>query len=498
MRGTKRIRSSLKMIAFVGLAGASIGIVAWRADWLFQGNSRPLAERYQFAPVSRTVLGGSMIAMGTLESSKRTVIECELERLAIGVAGRRLAAGGASTLIEVVPDGSIVQEGDVLARLDSSDYEELLRQQQIAVERARADHRQSELDLEVAKLAINEYENGVMNETLKNHQRLIALAESELTRCKDRLDWTIRMSDKGYASMSQLVGEKQNHARALFNMEQQTGARRLFERYTAPRRLQELRKVEIARESTLNYRANQLRMSLERLEKLQIQVERCTIRAPHDGFVIYANDSRRNVVIETGISVHQKQKLFYLPDLDQMEVVAMLHESVVDKVSKGMSAQVTLEGAPGVAMTGTVASIGSLPVSQWWSDVRYFEGVVRLDGLNRKGLLPGMTAHVKFLFAPKADVLAVPIEAVAREDGHDVCYVAHEDGLERRRVSLGEATHDLLEVAGGLEEGERVVLNPRRDQVILDMNDAYTLAAPEADPGQPSEAESADTVAALH
>lgn len=498
MRGTKRIRSSLRMIALVGLAGASIGIIAWRADWLLQGNSRPLTERYQIAPVSRTVLGGSMIAMGTLESSKRTVIECQLERLAVGVAGKRIAAGGATTLIEVIPDGSVVKEGDVLARLDSSDYEELLRQQQIAVERARADHRQAELNLEVARLAITEYEEGVMNETLQNHKRLIALAESELTRSKDRLDWTKRMSEKGYASKSQLVGEQQNYSRALFTMEKETGARRLFERYTAPRRLQELKKVEIGRESTLRYRGRQLKWSLERLEKLETQVESCTIRAPHDGFVIYANDSRRNIIIETGMSVRQKQKLFYLPDLEQMEVVAMLHESVVDKVTPGMSAQVTLEGASGVTMTGEVASVGSLPVSQWWSDVRYFEGVVRLDGVNQRELLPGMTAHVKFFFDPKPDVLAVPIEAVASEDGHDVCYVAHEDGLERRRVSLGEATHDLLEVADGLEEGERVVLNPRLDEVILDMNESYTLASPEADPVQPSEAESADTVAALH
>jgi len=492
MRAFQRIRSSLKMIAFVVVAGASIGIAATHSEWLI-GGSRPLAERYEFAPVSRTVLGGSMTAMGTLQSSKRTVIECRLEHISVGVAGRRLAAGGASTLIEVIPDGSVVKEGDVLARLDSSEYEELLRQQQIAVERARADHRQAELDLEVAKLAITEYEKGVMNETLKDHQRLIALAQSELTRCKDRLDWTLRMSDKGYASKSQVVGERQNYDRALFNLEQQTGARRLFERYTAPRMLQELKKVEIAREATLHYRDRQLQHGLERLEKLEEQVEYCTIRAPHDGYVIYANNSRRNIVIEPGISVHQKQDLFYLPDLNKMEVVAMLHESVVDKVKRGMSARVMLEGAPGAVMTGKVTSIASLPVSEWWSDVRYFEGVVRIDELSRKGLLPGMTAHVELFFDPRPDVLAVPIEAVASEDGRDVCYVAHEDGLERREVALGDATHDMLEVAGGLEEGERVVLNPRREQVILDVKDVDSGA----DPIQPAGDEPTDTVAAL-
>jgi len=496
MRASKRIRSSLGMIAFIGVAGASIGMAAKHSDWLFGNGPRPLAERYQFAPVSRTVLGGSMTAMGTLQSSKRTVIECELENIAIGVAGRRLAAGGASILIDVIPDGSLVKKGDVLAQLDSSEYEELLRQQQITVERARADHRQAELDLEVAKLAVVEYQDGVMNETLKDHQRLIALAESELTRSKDRLDWTLRMSEKGYASKSQVVGEQQNYARALFAMEQQVGARKLFERYSAPRRVHELKGVVISREASLRHRSNQLRLSLERLEKLEKQVELCTIRAPHDGFVIYANDSRRNVIIETGISVRQKQRLFYLPDLDQMEVVAMLHESVVDRVDQGMDARVTLEGAPGALMSGKVTSIASLPVSQWWSDVRYYEAIVRIDELTQKGLLPGMTAHVELVFAPKPDVLTVPVEAVASEDGQDVCYVAREDGLERRQVALGEATHHLLEVAGGLEEGEQVVLNPRRDQVILDITDSRSLEAG-TDSIAPSEDETTDTVAAL-
>lgn len=496
MRAFQRIRSSIKMIAFVIAAGASIGIAATHPDW-FGGGAPPLAERYQFAPVSRTVLGGSMTAMGTLQSAKRTVIECKLEHISVGVAGRRLSAGGASTLIEVVPDGSVVKKGDVLARLDSSEYEELLRQQQITVERARADHRQAELDLEVAKLAIVEFEQGVMNETLKDHQRLIAMAQSDLTRAKDRLDWTLRMSEKGYASKSQVVGDRQNHDRAVIALEQQTGARRLFERYTAPRTLQELKKVEIGREANLHYRDRQLEHSLDRLERLEEQVEFCTIRAPHDGFVIYANNPRRNIVIEPGISVHQKQDLFYLPDLNQMEVVAMLHESVVDKVRRGMSARVLLEGAPDAVMTGEVTSIGSLPISEWWSDVRYFEGVVRIDKLSRQGLLPGMTAHIEFFFAPKPDVLAVPVEAVASEDGRDVCYVAHEDGLERREIALGDdATHDMLEVAGGLKEGEQVVLNPRREQVILDVNDAYALES-EGDPAHPTENEATDTVAAL-
>ena len=55
------------------------------------------------------------------------MIECELENVAVGIRGQRVSAGGASVLLSVVPEGTTVKRGDVLAVIDSADYEELLR-----------------------------------------------------------------------------------------------------------------------------------------------------------------------------------------------------------------------------------------------------------------------------------------------------------------------------------------------------------------------------------
>ena len=77
-----------------------------------------------------------------------------------------------------------------------------------------------------------------------------------------------------------------------------------------------------------------------------------------------------------------------------------------------------------------------------------------------------MTAEVEFDVDRRLDVLAVPTEAVAVEDGRDICYVAGADGLERRPVTLGRSTRDLLEVTGGLAEGEQVVLNPSKIEAL--------------------------------
>jgi multidrug efflux pump subunit AcrA (membrane-fusion protein) len=63
----------------------------------------------------------------------------------------------------------------------------------------------------------------------------------------------------------------------------------------------------------------------------------------------------------------------------------------------------------------------------------------------------------------RENVLAVPSEAILTDHGFDVCFVVHEDSLERRQVKLGKTTRELVEVTQGLEAGEQVVLNPQPD-----------------------------------
>ena len=46
----------------------------------------------------------------------------------------------------------------------------------------------------------------------------------------------------------------------------------------------------------------------------------------------------------------------------------------------------------------------------------------------------------------RENVLAIPSEAILIDHGYDVCFVVHEDSLERRQVKLGKTTRELVEV----------------------------------------------------
>ena len=121
---------------------------------------------------------------------------------AVGARGGRVAMGGASTLIQVVPDGTIVKRGDVLAVLDSSEYEELLRLQRIYAERSKADRLRAQLDLEVAQLAVRKFREGTMTEIIEAFRGRVLLARADLERARDRLNWSLGMKAKGYGSAS--------------------------------------------------------------------------------------------------------------------------------------------------------------------------------------------------------------------------------------------------------------------------------------------------------
>jgi HlyD family secretion protein len=71
-----------------------------------------------------------------------------------------------------------------------------------------------------------------------------------------------------------------------------------------------------------------------------------------------------------------------------------------------------------------------------------------------------MSAEVELQLGHRRDVLAIPSEAVSVDHGRNICHVIGPSGPERREITPGGSTLDLIEVTDGLNEGESVLLNP--------------------------------------
>jgi HlyD family secretion protein len=464
IRRIRELLFSLTGVIMAVLALSSFLVASYEMEtWPF-GDHRPLRERYLSYRARRQELDPFFSAPGQVESARRTVVKCELENMAGSSGG---TTQGSSTILWLIPEGSTVKKADVLARLDASNYDEMLRQQEIVVEQARASHLQAQLDHEIAQIALREYMEGVAKETEQQMEASITLARSNLNQAEQRLEWTKKMNGKGYSSIAQMETDKQMVMTADLALHGQLSSYELFQKFTLPKTEKTLTADITTTRTTLESEEVKLNRQVERLKLLQKQVARCTLRAPHDGVVYYFFEAQRRggntqaTTIEEGMPVYQELKLFYLPDLSDMEIQVILNESVVRHVEVGMGAHVEFEALPEVRLTGKVTNVSQIPnrVNPRGEDVRYFIGTVKLDR-SAEGLKPGMTAAVTFDLPRREGVLAIPLNAVADEQDAQVCYVLTGDHLERRPVQLGTTTAHLVEVRKGLVEGDEVILNP--------------------------------------
>ncbi len=213
-------------------------------------------------------------------------------------------------------------------------------------------------------------------------------------------------------------------------------------------------------------RSEQTSTDLEhtRLQRLLTQLEQCTILAPQDGMVVYANEfssgrGSSTVKIEEGAMVRERQAIVRLPDLSQMQVKAIVHESKVDSLAIGMRANVNIQDRE---FQGEVVSVANQPepTSFFSSSVKAYATIVKIDD-RTTGLKPGMTAEVEILVADLKDVLCVPVQAVVEQGGGFACWVLEHGQPQRRPVVLGASNSTVIEIKDGLKEGDQVLLNPR-------------------------------------
>jgi HlyD family secretion protein len=419
--------------------------------------ARPI-DALPCATVHRADVDVTILAQGEVQCAEKITVQCELESLGGGAQG-----AGSSTILYLAPEGSHVKEGDLLCELDASVYVDMLQQEEIKVNQARAEEKQAELDLEIAEIAEKEFREGINRQTEKGLLGQIALARSEVQRAGNRLEWTIRMLDKGYLAEAQVTTEKVTLQTATLNTELLEMSLENYRRFTLPKQLRGFQSQIAGARAALDYQQMRLEHELDRLDLYKRQVERCTIRAPHDGMAVYANEPGRPLRVYVEAQVRRRQSLFYLPDLSDMELVVYLHETVVSRVDNGMRARIRVEALAEQELTGEVKMVARLPMFDKGqlssNEVKFYRCLVKLDSVP-EGLLPGMTAQIVLETDERRAALVVPTEAVTLERGRQFCYVVRGDHLERQSVDVAAATSGLLEVKEGLNEGDRVVLNP--------------------------------------
>jgi cobalt-zinc-cadmium efflux system membrane fusion protein len=170
------------------------------------------------------------------------------------------------------------------------------------------------------------------------------------------------------------------------------------------------------------------------------------VRAPIGGVVAHRDAT-------TGANVSAGRTLFRVVDTAQVLVVGQVPEGDAVRARAAKTAELEVAGDQHRVPAGRLTGIGKV-LEQ---DSRTLPITFALD--NRGPALPvGQTAFLHLLFDSTAPTPAVPAEAIVDDAGRPIVFVQVEgETFERRAVTLGARTGDLVQVTDGVKAGERVV-----------------------------------------
>jgi len=207
---------------------------------------------------------------------------------------------------------------------------------------------------------------------------------------------------------------------------------------------------------------------LEQLESFK------NVYAPFSGVL-----TRRNVdpgaLINAGAG---GRELFDLAQVDTLRVYTSVPQAYAPFMKIGGKVTVTLQEFPGRQFEGTVARTAES------IDPATRTLLTEVDVINKDGsLLPGSFGQVHFAVGANVQKMTVPVNAMLfRAEGARVAVVGADGKVQLRPLTIGRDYGTTLEILGGLQVNEQVVINPSDS---LEEGQQVRVAQPQQGQNQP-------------
>lgn len=190
--------------------------------------------------------------------------------------------------------------------------------------------------------------------------------------------------------------------------------------------------------------------------------QRISIFAPQDGVITKLNTSEGEFVLPS-------KAIISIADLNNVWLMVDIFESQVDWVKEGQMAEAALPFMPEKIWEGEVEYV--YPTLD--PKTRSVKARLRFDNSDEL-LKPNMYADITIFAKPKRKVLTVPREAVIRQ-GNQTRVITHlgEGRFKPVIVHAGIESQDKIEIVGGLEEDQEVVVS---SQFLIDSESSMRAA----------------------
>jgi len=401
---------------------------------------------------------------------------------------------GELSVVDVIPHGSFVNEGDVILRLDTTGIDERIAADAMALERAQMGLRhaeegerlRAEADAEALARAetaaaraakrlrgYREFEKGFEDES---ERMSIQAREYRLEDQKDELDQLEKMyqEDELVDATEEIVLKRSRRSFAQAQQGRDLSERRRKynkEWYDAWREEDLVREAEtkaadldrtklkqaMAREkaeSDLAEKRYQLQKQLEKFDELKKDREKFTVHSPRRGILLHgAAEDAPWGRLEKGSQLKNKAVFATVADPKQLQVVTNIPEADILKIKSGTAVEVKPDAAKDVKLLGRI-EVEYLP-----SKGNVFKATVQLPEADLR-IRPGFTCKASVILEEARDAVIVPKTALIDRDGAMVvrCAKTAAGPFEERQVVTGISDDENVVIREGVAEGDYVAV----------------------------------------
>lgn len=196
-------------------------------------------------------------------------------------------------------------------------------------------------------------------------------------------------------------------------------------------------------EADLKVKELELNIFRKSLAETKRTLDDAQVRSPRKAILTYVNN-------EVGAQVSQGSRVAIVSDLSHFKIEGEIADTYGDRIAAGSKAVVKIGNDK---LDGVVSDV--TPLSK--NGVISF--TVQLEEDNHRRLRSGLKTDVYVMNAIKDDVLRISNASFYVGKGEYELFVVNGDQLIKRKVQLGDSNFEYVEVVGGLEPGDEVVVS---------------------------------------
>lgn len=382
----------------------------------------------------------------------------------------------------LVKEGDRVEAGQVLARMDDSNFQGQLIQAQAQIANTEANLQQLESGNRPQEIAQAQAQLAAAQANLDkliagNRPQEIAQARSQLTAAEANLqqaelnyNQNQRLFSSGALSQRDFDTSRTTLATARAQVEQAKQAANLQQTGTRPEEITAARaQVEQLKQALSLQQAGsrpeeiaqaraQVLNAQGQLKTVQTQINDTIIRAPFSGVITKKFADPGSFVTPTtsssAVSSATSSSILALASTNQ--VVAKVPETSISRIKIGQQVTIDADAFPGKSFTGKVVQVAKQSTVD--QNVTNFEVKASIDDAQNP-MQAGMNVNVKFDVGQINNALVIPTVAIVRQAEGTGVLLAGQGRPRFQKITTGATVDDKTVVESGLQEGDRVLIS---------------------------------------